>query len=296
MPQETINDGIFTSGLRPVTSLQHAKVRTEPIKWPNDARVAVTWTVIFELYSEVAPDPTWGYGIEDAKKALYGGRRGVWRLLDQFDRHQMKASFLINGYAAEKFPEAVVEIKKRGHEIVPYGYSSPRRLETMKLEQEKADIVKTLDILHKLTGAKPTGWVSPDQFPSNNTLDLLAAEGMTWNGDFPNDDLPYVVQAGGKSMVIIPFSRECDDYEIYGKNLEPPQVFADYFSDSLDVLYKEGATFPKMMNACIRCQYFGRPVGTKALDNALHYGKSLPHVWFATRSEIADWWVKQNYS
>jgi peptidoglycan/xylan/chitin deacetylase (PgdA/CDA1 family) len=289
--QEAKKD-IFASGLRPVTSLQHAKVRTEPIQWPNNARVAVIWTVIFELYSEIAP----GYGIEDAKKALYGGRRGVWRLLDQFDRHQMKASFLVNGYAAEKFPEAVVEIKKRGHEIVPYGYSSPRHLETMTLEEEKADMAKTLAILEKLTGTKPTGWVSPDQFPSDNTLDLIAAEGMVFNGDFPNDDVPYVVKAAGKDIVIIPFSRECDDYEIYGKNLEPPQVFADYFSDSLDVLYKEGATFPKLMNACIRCQYFGRPVGTKALDKALRYGKSIPKVWFANRSQIAEWWKKQNYS
>jgi hypothetical protein len=38
---------------------------------------------------------------------------------------------------------------------------------------------------------------------------------MMWNGDFPNDDLPYMVRAGGKPLVIIPYTKESDDREIY---------------------------------------------------------------------------------
>jgi len=51
-----------------------------------------------------------------------------------------------------------------------------------------------------------------------------------------------------------------------------------------------------MLHATMRCHYFGRSVGTKAVERAIHYGKSLPHVWFATRTEIAQWWLKQEYS
>lgn len=283
---------LFATGTRTVSSLDHARIRRAPIEWPNGARVAVTWTIIFELFTN--PTPT--YRIEVAKQSLYGGRRGIWRLLDQMDRHQVKASFLINGYAAEKFPEAVVEVKKRGHEIVAYGYTTSRYLSDMTPDEERAEILKTLDILEKVTGNRPAGWVSPDLLPGDQTLQVLADAGLMWNGDFPNDDLPYVVPVGGKKMVIIPFAKECDDYEIYGKNLQPPEVLADYFTDSLDVLYKEGQTHPKMLNASIRCHYFGRAVGTKAVDKALHYGKSLPHVWFTTRTEIAEWWLKKNYT
>jgi hypothetical protein len=32
------------------------------------------------------------------------------------------------------------------------------------------------------------------------------------------------------------------------------------------------------------------------VDKALRYGKSLPNVWFTTRTEIAEWWTKQRYS
>jgi allantoinase len=277
---------LFATGTRTISSLDHAKIRHDPIQWPNGARVAVVWTIIFEL----------SYTGEDAKKSLYGGRRGVWRLLDQMDRHEVKASFLVNGYAAEKFPEAVVEIKKRGHEIAGYGYITSSYLSDMKPAEEKSEILKTLDILGKVTGSRPTGWVSPDCFPGDRTLEVLAAEGIMWNGDFPNDDLPYVVKAGGKPMVIIPFSTEVDDYQIYGKNLQPPEVWADTFIDSVNVLYKEGATHPKLQHAAMRCHYFGRAVGTKAVDKAIRYGKSLPKVWFATRTEVAQWWLKQHYS
>ena len=44
-----------------------------------------------------------------------------------------------------------------------------------------------------------------------------------WNGDFPNDDLPYVVPVGSEKMVIIPFAKECDDYEIYGRTSSRPR-------------------------------------------------------------------------
>jgi len=283
---------IFTTGTRSVSSLEHAKIRKDPIQWPNKARVALTLSVIFELF----PGPGGPYTAELAKQTLFGGRRGVWRLLDQLDRHQVKASFLVNGYAAEKFPEAVVEIKNRGHEIAGYGYTTTRYLSDMKPDEEKAEILKTLDILQKTTGTRPVGWVSPDCFPGDGTLDVLAAEGIMWNGDFPNDDLPYTVKVGGKPMVIIPFSVEADDYQIYGKNLQLPDVWAQYFIDGLDVLYKESATHPKMMHAAIRCHYFGRAVGTKAVDRAIQYAASQPHVWFATRTEVAKWWTQQKYS
>lgn len=101
------------------------------------------------------------------KKSLHGGRRGVWRLLDQMDRNQVTASFLVTGYAAEKFPEAMVEIKKGGHEIAAYGYITSRRLSNMKPDEEKSEIFKTLHILGKVTGFRPRGSVSPDCFPGD---------------------------------------------------------------------------------------------------------------------------------
>src|ERR1019366_3346743 len=103
------------------------------------------------------------------------------------------------------------------------------------------------DRLEKITGTRPVGWVSPDLRPGDRTLEVLAEAGIIWNGDFPNDDLPYLVHVGGKPMVIIPYTKESDDYEIYQKNDQLPAVWTDCFIDSLDVLHEEGTTHPKML-------------------------------------------------
>jgi hypothetical protein len=158
---------LFATGKRSVSSPEHAKIRREPIAWPNGARVALTWTVIFELF----PDATAVYTPEVAKQTLFGGRRGVWRLLDQFDQHQLKASFLINGYVAEKFPEAA-------REIVGYGYTTTRYLSDLSPSKEKLEIRKTLHILDRICGVRPSGWVSPDLLSGDSTLDVLAEAGI----------------------------------------------------------------------------------------------------------------------
>jgi peptidoglycan/xylan/chitin deacetylase (PgdA/CDA1 family) len=295
MPPLISSSNIFTIGTRTVSAPEHFRIRREPIAWPGEARVAVTWTVILELLTGPSVGKTRAYAATDAKYSLYGGRRGVWRILDHLDLHQAKASFLVSGFAAEKFPSAVEEIARRGHEIAGYGYATNRYLDELPPEKEREDILKTLDILAQLTGSRPTGWVSPDLRPGDRTLEILAEAGAVWNGDFPNDDLPYVVPVKNQPLVIIPYTKESDDLEIYQRNRQRPSVWTDCFIDSLDALYEEGETHPKMLNASLRAHLLGRSLGAKALDRAIRYAKTLPKVWFATRGEIARWWLERKY-
>jgi allantoinase len=277
---------MFKTGTRSVSSTDHAKIRRDPIQWPGGAHVAVTWTVIFEYFT----------GKGQADRALYGGRRGVWRLLDQFDLHGIKGSFLVSGSAAEYFPAAVKEIHGRGHEIAGYGYSSDRLLDALSADEARADVQRTLKVLADTTGARPAGWVSPELRPGDGTLATLAAEGLMWNGDFPNDDLPYSIRVDGKQLVIIPFTKESDDAEIYGAGGQLPSVWTRCFTDGLDVLSQEGLTHPKMLNATIHAHIMGRSVGTRAIADAIRYAKSTPKVWMTTRTEIAKWWLDKRYT
>jgi polysaccharide deacetylase family protein (PEP-CTERM system associated) len=45
------------------------------------------------------------------------------RLLDLFDRHEVKATHFVLGWVAERFPDLVKEIDARGHEVASHGYS-----------------------------------------------------------------------------------------------------------------------------------------------------------------------------
>lgn len=285
MSQPTLAEH-FKTGTRSISAMDHAKIRRDPIQWPEGAHVAVTWTVIFEYFT----------GLGQADRALYGGRRGVWRLLDRFDLHGIKASFLVSGSAAEYFPSAVKEIHSRGHEIAGYGYSSDRLLDALTPVEAKEDVQKTLKILADTTGTKPVGWVSPELRPGDGTLSVLAEEGLMWNGDFPNDDLPYMIQVEGKPLLIIPYTKESDDQEIYQNGGQLPSVWTQCFTDGLDVVHEEGITHPKMLNASIHAHIMGRSVGTKAIDDAIRYAKAMPRVWMTTRTDIARWWLEKNYT
>src|SRR5262249_24591118 len=119
----------FMTGTRSISAMDHAKIRRDPIQWPDGAHVAGTFTVIFAYFT----------GLGQADRALYGGRRGVWRLLDHLDMHGIKGSFLVSGSAAEYFPSAVKEIQARGHEIAAYGYSSDRILDALSPAEDKED-------------------------------------------------------------------------------------------------------------------------------------------------------------
>jgi hypothetical protein len=153
-----------------------------------------------------------------------------------------------------------------------------------------------LKLLADTTGVGPVGWVSPELRPGDGTLATLAEEGMMWNGDFPNDDLPYSIRVNGKQLIIIPFTKESDDAEIYGTGGQLPSVWTRCFTDGLDVLNEEGITHPKMLNATIHAHIMGRSVGTKAISDAIRYAKSMPKVWMSTRTEIAKWWLEKRYT
>ena len=270
------------------TDGRHFQVQREAIAWPNKARIAVTWTVVFELLTSTSKHFTTANVIN----SVYGGRRGIWRILDKFDAYGVRASIFVNGAAGEKFPQVVKEAVARGHEIVPYGYASNFYLEELNAQQEREHILKTIKIIGNLTGSKPRGWASPEYRPGPNSLCILAEQGIVWNGDFPNDDVPYSCKVGGKKLVIIPYQLESDSREIYERHRHHPDVWVDCFMRSFDTLYEEGAESPKMINATLHA-YLARSLWMKALESTIQHTRQFSDVWYATRDEIADWWLKR---
>ena len=47
------------------------------------------------------------------------------RMLDQFARHGVRATFFTLGWVAEKHPELVASIAKAGHEVASHGWAWP---------------------------------------------------------------------------------------------------------------------------------------------------------------------------
>ena len=78
-------------------------------------------------YLDHAPPATW----DDLEQRV---EIGTVRCLDLLDRHEVRATFFVLGWTAERHPDLVREIARRGHEIGCHSYAHP---ELFKLTAEE---------------------------------------------------------------------------------------------------------------------------------------------------------------
>src|SRR5690349_4147645 len=78
-------------------------------------------------------------------------------LLDLFDKYNVTATFFTLGYIAEKFPELIEKIVRKGHEVGSHSYSHLDIRKSTK-EQFEKDLVKSIRILEKTSGEKINGF------------------------------------------------------------------------------------------------------------------------------------------
>lgn len=96
-------------------------------------------------------------------------KKGNEALLKIFDEFNIKATFFVTGYFAEKAPEQVREIMKGGHEIACHGYI---HYYTKNFDLKK-DIKKSKEAIEKITGKKIAGFRAPQMRYSKELLRVL---------------------------------------------------------------------------------------------------------------------------
>ena len=113
-------------------------------------------------------------------------------------RYKLKVSIPLNGLTCVYYPELVKDCHDRGHELVAHGWEMGERLYMLTREQERENILKTIDAIVKVTGERPTGWSSPGVRPTDNTVELLVETGLEYHCDFHDDEMPYPIWVGDK--------------------------------------------------------------------------------------------------
>ena len=263
-----------------------------PFAWPDGKRIAVTMTAMLETWSEGKPPP---YGVQATPLrpgtvdhggiawGSYGGKVGVWRIIELMSRNGMRGTFCVNARCAELYPEAVAQIVKSGHDVAGHGYVQDQPLAYMTPEEERATIRKCLDLLEKVSGQRPLGWLSPVLAYSEHTRRLLIEEKLLWHGDGRDSDLPNVVETSGGSIVHIPASDFTDNRVLRAS----PMDLWDVYKETFDYLYWNEP--PALLALSMHCHFGGRPLISAIMEKILKYMAQYPDVWFASYGEIARW-------
>jgi len=228
----------------------------------------------------------------------YGPRRGVRRVLDVLERRGVRASWMIPGRNAEVYPAAVQAIAAAGHELGNHGYLH-EDFSLLDGAAQRDAVDRANDSIERLVGVRPVGFRTPAGDMTADTPRLLEELGFTWSSSTRGDDRPSFMLVDGRSsrMVEIPTHWELDDFSAFMFNREPAfplgqgriasyaSVF-DTWVQEFDAYYDLGLCFTPMFHP----QTIGTPGRIALLDELIAHAQSRSDVWFATGSEVADWW------
>jgi len=143
----------------------------------------------------------------------------VARLLNLLDEFNVKATFFVLGWVAERVPQLVRQIQSRGHEIACHGYGH-QLIYQIGPQAFREDISRAKGILEGITGVAVKGYRAPTYSITSKSLwafDALIEEGFSYDSSvFPvyHDTygmpdaprFPYTVQREGGTIREFPLS------------------------------------------------------------------------------------------
>src|SRR5258708_12857758 len=104
--------------------------------------------------------------------------------------------------ALERNPEAAAEIARSGFEVACHGQ---RWIDYQSVaeEEERADILRNIEVITRLIGRRPLGWYTGRPSPNTRRL-VVECGGFLYDSDAYNDDLPSWARVGGPPHPLVP--------------------------------------------------------------------------------------------
>lgn len=148
---------------------------------------------------------------DDISRGLFAGEVGTPRLVNLFKRLGVKTTWFIPGHSIETFPQQTAMVVEAGHEIGIHGYTHENPI-SMTREQEEAVLDKCIDLVTKVSGRRPTGYVAPWWEFSTVTNELLLKRGIKYDHSLMHKDFePYYVRVGD-SWTLIDYSKKPQEW------------------------------------------------------------------------------------
>ena len=264
--------------------------RIGKLVWPNGARIAVNFTADFDamLLRRLNNEPPM-----QLAKGEFGGRVGIWRLIELFDQHRIKATIFTVGRICELYPQALRAAARSGHELADHMWEHRVPKEP---ELELDHLRKTAAALEKVGGRRPVG------SRSHHTPTLLRSEGYIYNSHGSPSHLPYYVMdsKGAPCILELPFHFAIDDAMYFSFAWYASPNAAQRLSDTDRVFDLWWAAFVQQyqhggyLNVCLHPFVSGRALRVAMLDRLIGRMKTLPGVWFATCEEVARHCLEQH--
>jgi peptidoglycan/xylan/chitin deacetylase (PgdA/CDA1 family) len=252
----------------------------------------------------------------DIQRGMFAGEVGSPRLVRLFQRAGIRTTWFIPGHSIETFPAEMAQVVEAGHEIGAHGYAHENPI-AMSPEQERDVLGKSVELITKLAGRRPAGYVAPWWEMSEQTAALLLEQGFSYDhSQNYNDFVPFYARVGDRWTSIdytapaaswmrpLVRGQEIDLVEFCGNwyvdDLPPmmfikqspnshgfvsPRDIETLWADQFDWVRREldYAVFPVTLHPDVS----GRPQVLLMLERLLSTWQSLDDVHFVTFEEAA---------
>jgi peptidoglycan/xylan/chitin deacetylase (PgdA/CDA1 family) len=269
------------------------------LTWPDGKLVCCTFRVAYEAFRKSGRfkrTPKIDVNVASLSHANYGGAVGIWRLMDIFDRNQIRASIGANGLAVEKWPDTIKAAHQAGHEIASHGMTNDHNMTQLTPDEQREEVRGCTRVIAACVGERPVGWAGQGNLHTAETLGILADEGYRWFGDAFDDDVPYVAEANGKRIAVIPKLNYANDWRAWSDGLGNASTFFEGFRTTFDFIYQEGLRGrPGALDVIVHAELGGRPNMAGAFEQMLRYTQQYrDEVWITRRREVADYLLASN--
>lgn len=262
-----------------------------PVVWGPDARRAAV-SITFDNLGEAADLERGRWPEDEPLGHHFSVKRTLPRILDLLDELDLRATFFVEGLNASLYPEALLEISGRGHNL---GYHGWRHEYWAGLSSSEEALllqrgVREMDRL----GVRPRGFRPPGGRLNPASLRLLESLGFT-----------YCSPAGQgvgvlEGMVILPFEWRVIDAYHYLRRFsdlrkaetgsgEPstPSHFGETIKATLESTVRDGGHTSLLFHPFLEEQRDRFEVMRTALETLRILGED--EIWCAPYQDVASW-------
>ncbi|MHB8613795.1 MAG: polysaccharide deacetylase family protein [Candidatus Dormibacteraceae bacterium] len=179
------------------------------------------------------------YGGEDSpsdiQRGMFSGEVGTPRLLKLFDNLGLKTSWFIPGHSIETFPAQVKMVADAGHEIGAHGYSHENPI-SMTPKQEEDVLARSVEVIERVSGKKPRGYVAPWWEMSAVTTQLLLKYGFRYDHSQAYNDFTPFYSRVGDTWTKIDYSQDAATWMkplVRGHEVDLVEIGANWYLDDL---------------------------------------------------------------
>ena len=262
--------------------------------WPEGKRLAVFFCNNIEFFAFGAgnsPDSTGEHAAPSQRNYAwrdYGNRVGIWYYFDLLDEFGLPGAHNVNSAVLEDCPAIVERMNARGDEYVGHGRSNSERQDGLWEEDEARLIAECTEVLTRLSGKPPTGWLGPWLAETGVTLDLLKEAGYRYVMDWAIDDQPIWMRTRAGPILSVPYPAELNDLPALVNRPHTGRQFAEMIIDQFDEMLAQSRKYPLVFAVAVHPFIIGQPFRLRALRDALrHIMAHKEAVWLTTPGEIA---------